>query len=302
MNRENSPATLERPTDKTHVAFNHRSDHNSPVVEVRGGPGRLSKESLVELWHFREVLWAFVVRHVKVKYKQAAVGIGWSVVQPVFSAVLFAIFLGRLANIPSEGVPYLLFALDGMIAWTFFSSAAGSAMESLVADQALLRKVYFPREILPMAAIGAGLVDLLIGLLTLVVAAALFGIWPSLAWLALPLPLLVLIISATAVGLGVSALNVYYRDVRYTLPFVLQLGLFVSPVVYPLGLVPPAWRTLYAIANPVASAIDGLRRIVLHQSPPDWGITLGALVWSLLLLMGAAFLFKRLERSLADRV
>jgi lipopolysaccharide transport system permease protein len=275
--------------------------HSATVVEVRGGPGKLSAESMVELWHFREVLWAFVVRHLKVKYKQAAVGIGWSVVQPVFSAVLFAIFLGRLASIPSEGVPYLLFALAGMTAWTFFSGAAGSAMESLVTDQALLRKVYFPREILPIAAIGAGLVDLLIALVTVLVAAALFGIWPSLAWLALPLPLLLLIISATALGLGLSALNVYYRDVRYTLPFVMQLGLFVSPVVYPLGLVPPAWRTLYAIANPVAAAIDGLRRIVLHQSAPDWGITLGALIWSLVLLVGGAFLFKRLEKSLADR-
>ena len=134
------------------------------------------------------------------------------------------------------------------------------------------------------------------------IAAALFGIWPSLAWLALPLPVLLLVITATALGLGLSAVNVYYRDVRYALPFVLQLGLIVSPVVYPLALVPPAWRTLYAIANPVAAAIDGLRRIILHQSTPDWGITLAALAWSLLLLLGAAILFKRLERSVSDRV
>lgn len=302
MRRHAGPATLARSLDMTRGAVSGAARKSPSVVEVRGGPGRLTKDSLVEDWRFREVLWAFVVRHVKVKYKQAAVGVGWAVVQPVLSALLFAIFLGRLARIPSEGVPYLLFALAGMIAWTYFASAAGSAMESLVADQALLRKVYFPREILPLAAVGAALVDQAVGLVTLLVAATLFGIWPSLAWLALPLPLLLLVITATALGLGLSAVNVYYRDVRYALPFVLQLGLFASPVVYPLGLVPPAWRTVYAIANPVAAAIDGLRRIVLHQSAPDWGTTLGALAWSLLLLLGAAFLFKRLERSVSDRV
>jgi lipopolysaccharide transport system permease protein len=302
LGRNLSRTTLRPPLDKTGEEVSGKPDPGPPVVEVRGGPGGLSRETFVEDWQFREVLWAFVVRHIKVKYKQAAVGVGWAVVQPVLSALLFALFLGKLAKIPSEGVPYLLFALAGMIAWTYFSTAAGSAMDSLVTDQALLRKVYFPREILPLASVGAALVDLAVGLMTLVVAAALFGILPSLAWLALPLPLLLLIITATALGLGLSALNLYYRDVRYALPFVLQLGLFASPVVYPLALVPPAWRTLYEILNPVAAAIDGLRRITVHQTAPDWGITIGALIWSVILLIGAAFLFKRLERSFSDRV
>lgn len=294
--------TLLRRSAKSGQAIAEKSEPDLPMVEVRGGPGSLSTDSFVEDWRFREVLWAFIVRHVKVKYKQAAVGVGWAVVQPVLSAVLFAIFLGRLAKIPSEGVPYLLFALVGMIAWTYFSTAAGSAMESLITDQALLRKVYFPRELLPLASVGAALVDLAVGLVTLLVAAAIFGILPNLTWLALPLPILLLIIMATALGLGLSALNVYYRDVRYALPFVFQLGLFASPVVYPLALVPSDWRTLYAILNPVAAAIDGLRRITLHHTEPDWGITFGALIWSVLLLIGAALLFKRLERSFADRV
>jgi lipopolysaccharide transport system permease protein len=303
MGRNLSRATrVVRRLDKTGDGVNGKPDPGPPVVEIRGGPGGFSRDSLVEHWLFREVLWALIVRHVKVKYKQAAVGVGWAVVQPVLGALLFAVFLGRLARIPSEGVPYLLFALAGMIAWTYFSTSAGSAMESLITDQALLRKVYFPREMLPLAAVGAALVDLAVGLVTLLVAAALFGTLPSLAWLALPLPILLLVITATAVGLGLSAVNVYYRDVRYALPFVLQLGLFASPVVYPLALVPPAWRTLYAILNPVAAAIDALRRIALHQAAPDWGIMLGALIWSTLLLVGAVFLFKRLERSFSDRV
>jgi lipopolysaccharide transport system permease protein len=273
-----------------------------PVLDVTGGRGRLSRESLRELWIFREVLWAFAVRQVKVKYKQAAVGIGWAVLQPVVSAALFALFLGRFAGVASEGVPYLLFALAGMVPWMYFSSAGGSAMESLIADQALLRKVYFPREVLPLAAVLAGLVDLAPGLATLAVAAALYGIAPSLAWFALPLPILILIVAAGALGLGLSGLNVYYRDVRYALPFVLQLGLIVSPVVYSLSAIPEQWQSTYAILNPIAGAIDGVRRIVTHQEWPDMGITFGALAWSAFLLLLAYALFKRLERGFSDRV
>lgn len=273
-----------------------------PLLEVSGGPGGVSRESLRELWIFREVLFAFLVRQVKVKYKQAAVGIGWAVIQPIAAAALFALFLGHIAGIASDGAPYLLFALAGMVAWTYFSGAAGNAMESLITDQALLRKVYFPREVLPLAAVGAGLVDLLPGLATLVVVAGVYGIAPSVVWLALPLPVIVLVVAATAFGLGLSGLNVYYRDVRYALPFVLQLGLFASPVVYPLSAVPGAWRTVYAILNPVAAAIDALRRIVIHQTWPDFAVTFAALGWALLLALGAYVLFKRLERGFSDRV
>lgn len=273
-----------------------------PLMEFRGGPGRVSGDSFRELWAFREVLWAFLLREAKVKYKQAVVGIGWAVLQPVLSAALFAVFLGRLAGVPSEGAPYLVFALTGMVAWTFFSGASGTAIESLVGDQALLRKVYFPREVLPLAAIGAGLIDFAPGLLTLTVAAALYGIAPGASLLALPLPLLLLAISATALGLGLSAVNVYYRDVRYVMTFALQVGLFVSPVVYPLEVIPLGWRRVYAIVNPVASAIDGLRKIVIHRTWPDLATTLGALAWAFALLVLAYVVFKRLERGFSDRV
>lgn len=273
-----------------------------PLLEVSGGRGGVSRESLRELWIFRGVLFAFLVRQVKVKYKQAAVGIGWAVIQPVAAAALFALVLGKLSNVGSEGSPYLLFALAGMAAWTYFSGAAGTAMESLIADQALLRKVYFPREVLPLAAVGAGLVDFLPALGTLIVAALLYGVMPAVSWLVLPLPVLLLAVSAAAFGLGLSGLNVYYRDVRYALPFVLQLGLFASPIVYPLSAVPGAWRTVYAILNPVAAAIDALRRIVIHQTWPDFAVTFAALGWALLLALGAYVFFKRLERGFSDRV
>ncbi len=272
------------------------------VIEIVGGPGGVSRSAVAELLDAREVLWGFTVRAVKVRYKQAVLGIGWAVVQPLAAAALFAVFLGRFASIPSEGVPYLLFALAGMVVWTYFSSAAGSGSESLVSQQPLLRKIYFPREVLPLSALTAALVDLVPGLATLAVAALLYGVAPSLPWLSVPLLVLVVVVFVAAFSLALSAVNVYYRDVKYALPFVLQLGLFASPVVYSLDLVPSRWRELYAIGNPVAAAIDGLRRAFVHQQWPDLSITLGALAWATVLLAVAYWFFKRLERGFSDRV
>jgi lipopolysaccharide transport system permease protein len=242
------------------------------------------------------------VRHVKVKYKQAAVGVGWAVLQPVVAAAFFALFLGRLVNVPSEGAPYLLFALAGMVMWLYFAGAAGAASESLISEQALVRKVYFPRELLPLGAIAAAVVDFAPALVTLGVVAALYGVTPAASWIAIPVVVLLLVLFAAAFGLGLSAINVYYRDVRYALPFILQVGLFASPVVYPLGVVPPAWREFYAVLNPVAAAIDGLRRIVVHGAWPDALITTGAFAWTLVLLAGGYALFKRVERGFSDRI
>jgi homopolymeric O-antigen transport system permease protein len=273
-----------------------------PILEVVGGPGRLSRDSLEELWHFREVLWAFVLRQVKVKYKQAAVGVGWAVIQPVLAALVFALFLFRYGSVPSEGVPALLFTLAGMAGWTFFSSATALASESLVTNQALLRKIYFPREVLPLSGVLAGILDLFLGLGVLVVVTFAYGIAPALSWVALPLPLLLLVVAAAAFGTALSAVNVYYRDVRYALPFVLQLGLFVSPIAYPLSVVPSSWRTIYAILNPVAAAVDSLRRIVVHSHWPDFPVLLASLGWSSFLLVCSYAFFKRLERGFSDRV
>lgn len=272
------------------------------VMEVTAEPWRLSWNVVTELWTYREVMWAFVVRQVKVKYKQAAVGIGWAVLQPVIGALLFALFLGKLSRVGSEEVPYLAFALAGMVAWTFFSTAAAAAAESLVSNQVLLRKIFFPREVLPLAAVAATMVDLLPGLATLGVVAALYGFLPTLTWLALPLPLLVLVATAAAVGLFVSAANVYYRDVRHALPFILSMLLFASPVVYSLGSVPGGWREFYAIVNPVAAAIDGFRRIFLHSQWPDFTMTLGALAFASLTSIISYLVFKRLERGFSDYV
>jgi lipopolysaccharide transport system permease protein len=273
-----------------------------PELVITGGPGRLRTTSLREVWLFREVLWAFSSRQVKVRYKQAAVGISWAVIQPVATAGLFAVFLGRIARLPSEGVSYLVFALAGMVVWSYFAAATTGATESLVADQALLRKVYFPREILPLALVGASLVDLAPALLTFLVVAVVSGHPPGVQWLALWLPVLLVIVSAASAGLLLSALNVYYRDARFVVPFALQLGLFASPVIYSVQQVPARWRTVYVISNPIACAIDGLRRTALHHRWPDLAVSLASLSWALALLVCTYAIFKRLERSFADRV
>jgi lipopolysaccharide transport system permease protein len=273
-----------------------------PVLEIVGGKGGLNRRSLHELWVFREVMMAFLVRQVKVKYKQAVVGIGWAIIQPVLSAAVFAVFLGRVAKVGSEGVPYLLFALAGMVAWSYFAAAASGSMDSLVVDSQLLRKVYFPREVLPLANVGASLVDLIPGLATLFIVAILLGYPPNWAWITLPIPIVILVLAASALGLGLSGVNVYYRDVRYALPFLLSVGLFASPTVYSLSQIPATWRTIYAIINPIAAAIDGIRRPILHGQWPQWGITLGALAWTIVLCIAAYALFKRIERGFSDRV
>jgi lipopolysaccharide transport system permease protein len=172
----------------------------------------------------------------------------------------------------------VLFALAGMVAWTYFAGAVGSAMESLVMDQGLLRKVYFPRELLPLAAIGAGVVDFVPGLVTLAIVGAVLGVRPSIAWLAIPLAFFVLVVPSAALGLALAAFNVYYRDVRYALPYLLQLGLFASPVIYSLAAIPAPWRNIYAVANPVAAGVDGLRRIMVHG--PGLTLRSPSLPWS----------------------
>ncbi len=273
-----------------------------PVVEVRPGRGGLSVAALREAWAFREVLLAFAVRYIKVKYKQAAVGVGWAVIQPVLAAGIFALVLGRYAHVGSDGAPYLLFALAGMVLWTYFSSAGTTAVDSLVVDQGLLRKVFFPREVIPLGAVVAGLVDLAPGIAVLLVVALLYGVTPALSWILIPVPVLIVVLALSALALALSSINVYYRDVRYAMPFVFQVGLFATPIVYPLGAIPEPWDVVWGIANPMAGAIEAMRDIVVQGDWPDPLITAGALAWATIGLVIAYAFFKFVERGFADRV
>jgi lipopolysaccharide transport system permease protein len=271
------------------------------AVTAGGGLGSLSS-NLAEAWAFREVMLAFASRQVRVKYKQAAIGLTWVVIQPLIAALLFTVVLGKLAHVSSEGAPYLLFALCGMVAWNFFAEALTAGSESVVTDAPLLRKVYFPREVLPVAAIAASLVDLAPSFVLLLIFDVAYGRSPTLQWLALPIVPVVLAVGALAYILVPAALNVFYRDVRYVLPFIVQLGLFATPVIYSLQAIGQPFRDVFIILNPAACAIDCVRRVLLHHQWPEFGLTAASLVWSMLLAALTYYVFKKLERSFADRV
>ena len=272
------------------------------VFVSRAGRGGPSRAALRELWAFREVLYAFVVRRNRERYKQALFGAAWVVIQPVAAALVFALFLGRLAHLSSDGAPYFLFVLAGLAAWTYFAQTLSQCTESLVNEASVIRKVFFPREIAPLSVVIAGLIDLLIAMAVLAVIVAISGRPPTAAWLLLPLPLLVVVVTATAFGVLFAGLNVYYRDASYALPFLTQLGFFLSPVIYPAGLVPQGARVAYLVLNPVAAGIQSLRDILLGRAVPDLEVLGLALVWAALLLMAAYAGFKTVERRFADSV
>jgi lipopolysaccharide transport system permease protein len=254
---------------------------------------------LAELWRHRELVYFLAWRDVKVRYKQTALGALWAVLQPLLAMLVFWLFLGRLAGVPSDGLPYPPFALCGLVLWGFVGTAVTFSSNSLVGYAHVIRKVYFPRMAAPMAPVLAGLIDLLIALGLLLVVQAAFGVWPGLwLWLA-PLSLLVALSAALGAGLWLAALNVEFRDVRFAVPFLTQIWMFVSPVVYPASLVPKAWRPLYAL-NPLCGAIEGFRLAWLGRSSADGSMIVISAAAALALLLSGAYYFRRVERRFAD--
>lgn len=255
---------------------------------------------LGEIWQYRELFYFLTWRDIKVRYKQTALGAAWAVLQPVTTMAVFSLFFGRLAGVPSGDLPYPLFAFAALVPWTFFATAVAAAGNSLVEHEELVSKVYFPRLIMPAAAVLASLVDFAIAFVVLLGMMALFGVAPSAAILTLPLFVLLAATTAVAVSLWLSALNVLFRDVRYTLPFLIQLWLFASPVAYSSELVPEAVRPLYGI-NPMAGVIDGFRWALVGGPTPGPLLAVSVFV-VLLLLAGGLVYFRRMERSFADIV
>ncbi|MBB3086879.1 ABC transporter permease [Geodermatophilus sabuli] len=254
-----------------------------------------------ELWAYRDLVYFLTWRDIKVRYKQTALGAAWAVLQPFLTMVVFSIFFGRLAGIDSGNVPYPVFAYTALVPWTFFANAVTQASNSLVQQESILTKVYFPRVIVPSAAVLAGLVDITVAFSVLVAMMLAFGIVPTVAVMTLPLLVAFAAMTAFAVGLWLSALNVRYRDVRYTLPFIVQVWLFASPVAYPSSLVPEALRPLYGI-NPMVGVIDGFRWALLGDvEAPGWSFLVSVGVVIALLVGGLAY-FRRMERSFADAV
>jgi len=270
------------------------------VVHLRPSRG-WAPLALGELWRFRELLYFLVWRDVKVRYKQTVLGAAWAIIQPFFTMVVFSLFFGRLAGVPSDGVPYPVFSYAALVPWTFFASGLSNSAASLVGSQNLIKKVYFPRLAIPIATVLSGAVDFALAFVVLLAMMLYYGIVPGaqVIWL-VPLLLLALVTSLGA-GLWLSALNVEYRDVRYVVPFLVQLWLFATPIAYPSTLLDPPWRTLYGI-NPMVGVVEGFRWALLGTDTAPGPIVLVSAVAALVLLVSGALYFRRMERTFADVV
>lgn len=258
--------------------------------------------NLADLWRYRELVYFMTWRDIIVRYKQTLLGAGWAILRPFLTMVVFSIFFGELAKVPSEGVPYPIFTYTALLPWELFATALSVASRSLVQNSHMITKVYFPRLILPLAAILAGVVDFLIAFIILIGMMAYYGIVPTSAVWTLPLFLLLTLITSLGVGLWLSALNVLYRDVGYVTPFLTQFWLFITPIAYGASLVPERWRFLYAL-NPMVGVVNGFRWALLgiQTAAPDSQLVTSVIV-SLVLLVSGLFYFRRMERLFADMV
>jgi lipopolysaccharide transport system permease protein len=271
-----------------------------PITRIRPSRGWV-RLNLGELWEHRELLYFLVWRDLKVRYKRTTIGVAWAVLQPFLAMVVFSIFFGRFAGIPSDGVPYPIFAYAALVPWMYFANALTGATSAVVEHQAMISKVYFPRLFLPAAPVVGGLVDLAIALLVLLGMMLVFGIIPSFQIITVPAFLLLMVAAAFAVGLWLSALNALFRDVRYAVPFLVQFWLFASPVAYPSSIVPEPWRLVYGL-NPMAGVIEGLRWALLGTGEAPGPIVVVSMAAVLLLLVSGLMFYRRVERVFADVV
>jgi lipopolysaccharide transport system permease protein len=255
--------------------------------------------SLADAWSSRELIYFLAWRDLKVRYKHTVLGALWAVIQPLATMAVFSVFFGRLAKVPSDGVPYPLFALTALVPWTYFSTAVSAAAVSLAGSQSLVSKVYFPRLAIPLASIVTPLVDAAIAMSMVVVALVAIGAVPGAALVAWPVFVFLLLGATAGVAIGLSALGAQYRDVRYVVPFLMQVWLFVTPVAYPTTLVPEAWRSLYGL-NPMATVVDGFRWTLLGSPPPPASMAAASAFMVVVLLWGGLRRFRRTESRLAD--
>jgi lipopolysaccharide transport system permease protein len=273
---------------------------HTPVMRIEPSQGWFSLR-LCELSEYRELLYFLAWRDVKVRYKQTAIGVGWAVLQPVITMIVFTAIFGRFAQIPSDGLPYPLFSFSALIPWTYFSTALNRSIASVVVESHLISKVYFPRLILPLAGTLAALVDFSISLIVLLGMIVWYGVDITWRLLTLPAFLLFALLTALAAGLWLSAINVRYRDVGHAVPFLIQIWMFCSPVVYPVSLIPEKYRLLYSL-NPMVGVIEGFRWFLLGTAHPDFSVMTISAVVVLIILTGGLIFFKNMERTFADVV
>jgi lipopolysaccharide transport system permease protein len=271
-----------------------------PVLRIEPSKGRVSLK-LHELWEYRELLYFLTWRDVKVRYKQTLLGGVWAIIQPFFTMVVFSLFFGKLAKMPSDGIPYPLFSFAALVPWTFFANGLSKGSNSLVSSANLIRKVYFPRLAVPIASVLGGVVDFVLAFTVLVGMLLCYGIVPTVNALWLPLFLLLALVTSLGASLWLSAMNVQFRDVHYIVHFLAQIWLFLTPIAYPSSLLPEPWRTLYGI-NPMAGVVEGFRWALLGTATAPGPIIAVSALAALALLVSGGLYFRRMEKTFADVV
>lgn len=276
------------------------SQKPSDFYDIRPNRGLLDLD-LEAVWRYRDLLVNLIVRDLKVFYRQAALGAAWAVLQPVFTVAIFTVVFGNFARIPSDGAPYIVFAFAAVLPWTYFAESVRRSSAVLVQDAELVRKVYFPRLLMPLASVTAPLVDFAIGFVVLLVVMLFNGVMPTWRLIAIPPLVAVTVTLALSVGLWLGPINVRFRDVKHTVPFLIQVWMYASPVIYPLTLIKEEWRWLYSL-NPMVGVIEGFRWALLDKGEPNLtALAIGGAGTVVLLLTGLVF-FKHMERSFADNI
>lgn len=270
---------------------------DKPVVVIQPSKSWVAL-NLRDLWHYRDLLYILTKRDVQVRYKQTLLGAAWAIIQPLFTMLIFSLLFGRLASMPSDGIPYPIFAFAGLLPWTFFSNAVTNSGNSLVGNSNLVTKVYFPRMVIPMASVASGLIDFAVAFGLLILLMLYYGVGFSINLIMVPVLILLTALLAIGIGMWMSALNVKYRDIRYALPFLIQLGMFASPIIYPLSFVPEKWRWLLLL-NPLAGQIEGYRA-AFFGTPFNWLALAISAVMTFAVLVYSAYNFRRMEKSFAD--
>ena len=280
-----------------------RSDASSPAMPTSliAPSGGWFDLDLREVWNSRELLLFLVWRDLKVRYKQTVIGVAWVVIQPLLTMLVFSFFFGRLAKMPSGGLPYPLFYYCALLPWTYFAGALNAATQTIIEHERVITKVYFPRVLLPMSAVMSGLVDAAVSFAILIGMCVFYHVIPRATTLLLPLFMLLAVATALGMGLWLSALNALYRDVRHAIPFLIQLWMFLSPVAYPSTLIPLKWRTLYGL-NPIAGVVEGFRWALTGRGSPPGALLAVSCAVVLVLLCSGVVYFKSMEATIADRI
>lgn len=282
------------------MTSNEQTITKFPVTIIKPSKGWVSLK-LDELWEYRELLYFLTWRDIKVRYKQTVLGAAWAIIQPFFTMIVFSLFFGRLVGVPSDGIPYPIFTYAALVPWSFFATGLSGTANSLVGSANLLKKVYFPRLTIPIATVFSGVIDFGLAFIVLLGMMLYYGLTLTINIVWLPFLLLLALISALGVGLWLSAMNVQFRDVRYTIPFITQFWLFATPIAYPSSLLSEPWRTLYGL-NPMVGVVEGFRWALLGTDTAPGPVIMASTLAAIGLLVSGAYYFRRMEKVFADVV